>query len=79
MMEQWMIGNQEPFKVTPKTAKNLIEAIVKTESSVVHMREDDTCPPLHIIARIETSSKNKKKFEQIIGRLLEDPPHAISG
>ena len=74
-----MIGNREPFKVTPKSAKNLIEAIVKTESNIIYMKEDDTCPPLHVIVRIEIPSKNKKKFEQVIDRLLEDPPNVISG
>jgi len=71
-MDIWQIGNEEPFKLTPTVAKRLIEAIVNTEAKVIHMGIDDTCPYIHIGARFQIDPKKKKRFEELLGKPLEE-------
>lgn len=70
----YQIGNEEPFKLTPKSAKNLIQAVIETESTIVCMNQDTTCPPTYIIAKFDINPKKKDKFEAIIDWILEDCP-----
>lgn len=79
-MEQYQIGNEEPFKVTPTSSKKLIEALAATEASVIYLGVDTTLPYLHIGIRIELPNKKSKKvFENILGRCLESVPPQDQG
>lgn len=80
MTEQYQIGNEEPFKVTPTSSKKLIEALAGTEAKIIYLGVDDSLPYLHIGIRIELSSKKGKKvFENILGRCLEPVPNQDDG
>lgn len=73
--QAFQLGNKEPFKLTPNSAKKLIEAIIETESDIITIYKDTTCPPTHVICRFNVKGdKNKQKFENILGRYLEDIP-----
>jgi hypothetical protein len=79
-MEQYQIGNEEPFKVTPTSSKKLIEALAATEASVIYLGVDTTLPYLHIGIRLELPNKKSKKvFENILGRCLEAVPPQDQG
>lgn len=74
-MKLYQIGNIDPFKLTPASAKRIIEAVIETNSMIMCVEKDTTCPPTHIIARFQiTSDKLKEKFEEILGKSLEDVP-----
>lgn len=80
MSEQYQIGNEEAFKVTPTSSKKLIEALAATEASVLFLGVDTSLPYLHIGLRIELPSKKSKKiFENILGRCLEKVPSQDEG
>lgn len=71
----YRIGNIDPFKLTPASAKKFIEALIETESRLIGLDKDTTCPPIHIIATVQINDKKKKeKFEEILGKPLEDIP-----
>jgi hypothetical protein len=79
-MEQYQIGNKEPFKVTPTSSKKLVEAMAVTEAKLLFLGVDGSLPYLHIGIRLELPSKKvKKTFESILGRCLEDVPNQDDG
>lgn len=67
-----MIGNQNMFRLTPKSAKNLLLAIIETEAKVLYMVKDSTCPDTYMITALEISPSKIGKFESISKVLLED-------
>lgn len=67
-----IIGNIEPFKITPKSSKQLLMALLQTEAEVIYIHKDDTCPDVHAIIKIEIDDRKISTFEDILGRSLED-------
>lgn len=67
-----MIGNKTVFKLTPKSACSLLKAIIETESKVLSMLKDTTCPDTYMITSLEISPNKIEKFESISNVKLED-------
>lgn len=78
-MEQYQIGNEEPFKVSPTNGKKLVEAMALTGAKLIFMGVDSTLPYLHIGFRIELDEIHKDKFESLLGRCLEPVPDQSNG
>lgn len=67
------IGNQNPFKLTPKSAKDLLIAVIDTESKIITVNRDTTLLPMdYMITTIEISQNNIEKFESLSKCILED-------
>lgn len=67
------IGNQTPFKMTPKSVKELLIAIIDTESKIISITRDTTLSPMdYMITTIEISQNNIEKFESLSKCILED-------
>lgn len=70
----WQIGNIEPFRLTPAKAKKLIQAVIETDSEIIYIQKDTTCPETYICAKFNIPSNKKDKFESILDWILEDCP-----
>jgi hypothetical protein len=66
------IGDQNMFKLTPKSACALLKAIIETEADVLYMAKDTTCPDTYMITAIEISQHKVEKFESIANVILEN-------
>lgn len=70
-MARYRLGNQYPFKVTPTTAKKLLEAIVKSEAQIEYIEQETMMPDFHLDIVFVIEPKRLKKFEEHLGEILE--------
>ena len=70
--EMKIIGNSEPYKLTTKSALNLIKAIVDSNCKINYMVKDTTLPDYYVLVSIEISPFKIEKFESTINYCLED-------
>ena len=62
MKKIYSIGEVDPWNLTKESGFRLLFAILNTKAEVISYYVDTTCPPIHVIIRLQIEESKKSEF-----------------